>query len=65
MDAALAQSKPPGRGASLLLAHCAVLDDDRRAPAQKRLRAVLGHELANLLVSALAPGRGGRFRDVA
>jgi hypothetical protein len=65
MDAALAHSKSPVKGARLLLAHCAVLDDDRRAPAQKRLRAALGHELANLLVSALAPGRGGRYRDVA
>lgn len=65
MAAASAHTNAPTRGASLLLAHCAVLDDDRRAPAQKRLRAALGHDLANLLVTALAPGRGRRYRDVA
>ena len=65
MDAALAQSDAPARGARLLLAHCAVLEDDRRAPAQKRLRAALGHDLANLLVTALAGRNHRRYRDVA
>ena len=63
MDAALAQSRAPSRGADLLLAHCASLDGDQRPAANDRLRALIGTELTSLLVRALAPGRGGRSRD--
>lgn len=67
MDAALAQSTAPSRGARLLLDHCAILDaDERRIEPQQRLSDLLGSDLAGLLVRALAGGRGAsRYRDVA
>ena len=66
MDAALAQSHGPARGARLLLEHCAVLDGQEPRPeANDRLRELIGRDRANLLVSALAPSRGGRYRNVA
>jgi hypothetical protein len=58
MDAAL-QPHTPGRGAGLLLAQCAAIADAERTPPRERLEAVLGRELAQLLVFALA-GRHGR-----
>ena len=46
------------RGAELLLVHCAELPAER-PPAFARLQALVGRDLARLLVSALA-GRQGR-----
>lgn len=65
MHAALAPQAAPVRGADLLLAHCAVLDAETRAPAPDRLRERIGEDLASLLVTALAAGGGGRYRDLA
>jgi hypothetical protein len=59
MDAAL-QPHTTGRGARLLLAHCAAIADIERTPPRERLEAVLGGELTRLLVFALAGGHGRR-----
>ena len=60
-----AQSEGPGRGADLLLEHCAALDrlDEARTPAVERLELELGGELARMLVTALA-ARGGNGRPL-
>jgi hypothetical protein len=47
-----------GRGAGLLLAHCAAIVEVERTPPRERLEAALGGELAHLLVFALAGGHG-------
>jgi hypothetical protein len=49
------------RGNRLLTAHCAALDPDS-VTARKRLDAVLGKELAQKLVFALAGGGSDRQR---
>jgi hypothetical protein len=44
-----------GRGATLLIAHCAALSDiDERAPVVDRLRQLIGPDLTRLLLVALA-----------
>ncbi len=49
------------RGLELLIAHCAVLDVDRRRPsALERVEAEVGVELAALLVAALSDERRRR-----
>ena len=50
------QPQRPGRGAGLLLAHCAALAE--RTPALARLEAAVGDDLARLLVFALSGGHG-------
>ena len=63
MDAALASSRGPERGARLLIAHCETLGESR-VPAAARLAAMIGDDLARRLVSALAksqPPRSGGF----
>ena len=57
MNAAL-QPHATGRGAGLLLAHCAEIAEVERTPPRERLEAALGGELAHLLVFALAGGHG-------
>ena len=54
------------RGAALLLEHCAYLDrlGELTPPAHLRLEALLGDELARLLVFALAGDHGLRSRGV-
>jgi hypothetical protein len=57
-------SLPQGeRGYELLLEHCAVLTREAsgQAPAFERLEAVLGGELARLLLVALAKQRAARI----
>jgi hypothetical protein len=52
-----AQPEERGKGAALLLEHCAALDlhdEDVRPPAFERLEALIGAELAGRLVQALA-----------
>jgi hypothetical protein len=49
----------PTRGASLLLAHCAAVVDERES-AFTRLEHALGGELARLLVFALTGPQGRR-----
>jgi hypothetical protein len=49
----------PQRGASLLLVHCAAVNDERPS-AYTRLEQAVGGELARLLVSALAAPQGLR-----
>jgi hypothetical protein len=57
MDAAEPQT--PGRGASLLMEHCAALDTEHGPPtARERLERIVGGHLAHLLVGAL--GRNPR-----
>ena len=51
--------KPPMRGASLLLAHCNAVVDDR-PNAYSRLTDQIGGELARLLVFALVGPQGRR-----
>jgi len=60
MNAAI--SSHSSRGASLLLAHCAAVGADvvDRAPAFARLEAVVGGDLARLLVFALSGVHGRR-----
>ena len=62
-----AASPPQGqeRGAELLLEHCAALArlDNRRPPPFDRLKALVGSELARLLVHGLAGGPARRARD--
>lgn len=48
------------RGAGLLLAHCAAFDETERAPAFSRLEALVGCDLAHLLVFALSGIQGLR-----
>jgi hypothetical protein len=57
MNAAF-QPHATGRGAGLLLAHCAAIADVERRPPRERLEAALGGELAHLLVFALAGAHG-------
>ena len=59
MNAAL-QPHTTGRGAGLLLAHCAPMADVERTPPRERLEALLGGELTRLLVFALVGGHGRR-----
>ena len=62
MDAAEPQS--PGRGAELLMEHCAALDAEPRSPtAGERLERIVGGYLARLLVGALSASRRGRRTD--
>jgi hypothetical protein len=60
-------SPPPAqeRGAELLLEHCAALArlDNRRPAPFDRLQALVGTELARLLVHGLAGGPARRPRD--
>jgi hypothetical protein len=51
-----------GRGAELLLEHCAALArlDDVRPSPRERLQAVVGDELAHTLVRALGGAHGPR-----
>ena len=59
MDAAL-QPHRPGRGPGLLLAHCDAIADVERTPPLARLEALVGGELAHLLVFALSGDHGRR-----
>jgi hypothetical protein len=52
-----------GRGPSLLIAHCAMLGEDERAPVVDRLRLLIGPDLTRLLLVALSGDH--RMRDVA
>jgi hypothetical protein len=53
-------NRQPQRGDELLLAHCALTDDDLRPNAYTRLEEKVGDRLARLLVFALAPVPQGR-----
>jgi hypothetical protein len=59
MNAAL-QPHRPGRGAGLLLAHCEALGHVERTPPFARLEAIVGGDLARLLVFALSGDHGRR-----
>ena len=48
------------RGAGLLLAHCAVVADERPSAVRRGSRQQLGGDLARLLVVALAGPQGRR-----
>ena len=50
----------PGRGAGLLLAHCEAVAAAERVPPLARLEAVVGCDLARLLVFALSGNHGRR-----
>ena len=50
----------PLRGDELLLAHCAIADEDLRPDAYLRLEEKVGDHLARLLVFALAAAPQGR-----
>jgi hypothetical protein len=60
MHAALAHSRAPQRGARLLITHCETLGESRR-PAAVRLAEMIGDELAQRLVSALANAQPPRL----
>jgi len=59
--------QPEGRGALLLLDHCAALTrlEDSRPSAYVRLEQAVGGDLARLLVGALAGQRGARVLQLA
>ena len=65
MDA-LSQPTESTRGRALLLEHCAALErlDHSRPAARDRLAHALGHELAGLLLRALARDHRGRSREL-
>jgi hypothetical protein len=48
------------RGDDLLLAHCAIAEDESRPTAYTRLEEKVGDRLARLLVFALAAPQEGR-----
>jgi hypothetical protein len=52
-----------GRGPALLIAHCAMLGEDERAPVADRLRQLIGPDLTRLLLIALSGDH--RMRDRA
>jgi hypothetical protein len=52
------------RGAALLLAHCALRDEEARTPVLDRLRAEIGPDLTRLLLVALAGDHSMRSRDL-
>ncbi|MGH3102474.1 MAG: hypothetical protein ACRDN6_00025 [Gaiellaceae bacterium] len=56
-----------GKGAALLIEHCAGLArlEDCRPSPYERLEALVGVELAHMLVYALATDRGAGMRYVA
>jgi len=51
---AAARNRAQSRGPSLLMAHCAALDDEFRLPAATRLEQAIGEDLTRLLMVALA-----------
>jgi len=51
---AAAHNRVNPRGPALLMAHCAALDYEHRAPAAARLEQLIGQDLARLLLVALA-----------
>jgi hypothetical protein len=51
---AAAHNRLQSRGPGLLMAHCAALDCEYRAPAAARLEQLIGQDLARLLLVALA-----------
>ena len=62
MNAAIVTRHGARRGARLLLEHCDALGEGRQ-PAQRRLEAILGSELAGRLVAALAGSHPPRLGD--
>jgi hypothetical protein len=62
---AASSHRAPGRGAGLLIAHCAAFEEER-PPVVDRLRLLIGPDLTRLLLVALA-GRDHRIgsRDLA
>ena len=66
MAAAAPDRVPNGRGAVLLLEHCAALDrrDDARPHAFARLEEVVGGRLARLLLGALVGDHRASPRDL-
>ena len=65
MDA-VTQPNDSTRGRALLLEHYAALErlDHARPAARERLAHALGHELAGLLIRALARDHRGRSREL-
>ena len=66
MAAAAPEPHPSGRGAVLLLEHCAAFDpvDDARPRALARLEQAVGNRLAWLLLGALVGDHGLSPRDL-
>jgi hypothetical protein len=63
---AASDSRAIGRGATLLIAHCASLGElEDRAPVGDRLRELLGPDLTRLLLVALAGDHRMRSRGLA
>ena len=65
MDA-VSEPMPTIRGRALLLEHCAALGrlDAPRPAARERLASAIGHELAGLLLRALARDYRGRSPEL-
>jgi hypothetical protein len=66
MAATAPDPHPNGRGAVLLLEHCAAIQrlDDARPRAFARLEAAVGGPLARLLVGALVGDQGPSSREL-
>jgi hypothetical protein len=63
---AASSSRALGRGAGLLLAHCAAGGDlEERAPVAERLQGLLGPDLTRLLLVALVGDHRMGLRDLA
>jgi hypothetical protein len=62
---AAANDRVPGRGAGLLIAYCAALDEQERPPVVDRLQRLLGPDLTHLLLLALVGDHRMGSRDLA
>jgi hypothetical protein len=63
---AASDNRALGRGANLLMAHCAALSDfEERTPVVDRLRHLIGPDLTRLLLVALAGDHRMWSRDLA
>jgi hypothetical protein len=62
---AAAHNRVHSRGPGLLMAHCAALDYEHRMPAAARLEQLIGHDLARLLLVALAGDHSMASRPLA
>lgn len=62
---AASSTRTRGRGAALLIAHCAAVGADERPPVDDRLQRLLGTDLKRLLLVALVGDHRMESRDFA
>ena len=62
---AVAHNRAVSRGPGLLIAHCVVLDEQDRLPANDRLQRLIGADLTRLLLVALVGDHRMGSHDLA